>query len=260
MIVSKSRIRERTRELLEKADKADEFTTAFQELLESCVEREATKNYQRIIPETGKFFGVPKPILGVIAAEIGRFIKERPRKAPALLKTIWTEGSFEAKQIAGKSLEKFAPENPTICLDFVSSALPDLDNWSVCDNLAMSGVRPIVYSNPQLVLPLSQGWIRDNDKWVKRFGVVSLLGYKRVKTTEQVFELLDLVMEHEDRDVKRGVSWVLREISKQNAADVAEFLVKWAKLNPSKDARWVIKDGMRKLSNDEQERILTLLD
>jgi len=53
-------------------------------------------------------------------------------------------------------LEKFGPKNPKICLYFVSSVLDDLDNWSVCDNLAMFGVEPIVYSNPELVLPLSE--------------------------------------------------------------------------------------------------------
>ncbi|MBA7631717.1 hypothetical protein ES703_39252 [subsurface metagenome] len=51
-------------------------------------------------------------------------------------------------------LEKFGPKNPKICLDFVSSVLDNLDNWSVCDNLAMFGVEPIVYSNPELVLLL----------------------------------------------------------------------------------------------------------
>ncbi len=58
-------------------------------------------------------------------------------------------------------------------LHFVSSVLPDLDNRTVCDNLAMFGVEPIVYSNPELVLPLSEKWIDDENKWIRRFGVVT---------------------------------------------------------------------------------------
>ncbi len=73
-------------------------------------------------------------------------------------------------------LEKFGPKNSKICLDFVSSVLDDLDNWSVCDNLAMFGVEPIVYSNPELVLPLSERWMKSNNKWIRRFGVVTLRG------------------------------------------------------------------------------------
>jgi len=249
----------RTKEVLERVDKPEEFTKGLQELLESFVDEEATRNYRRIIPDTGKFYGVPKPTLRVIASEVGKFIRKEPAKAKGLLKVTWAEGSFEAKQIAGKSLEKFGPKNPKICLDFVSSVLPDLDNWSVCDNLAMFGVEPIVYSNPELVLPLSERWIKSNKKWIRRFGVVTLRGYKRVKTADKVFRILDMVMEDDEKDVKRSVSWVLREITKKNPDEVAEFLTKWTKANPSKNARWIIKDGMTKLPKEKQTEILTTL-
>ena len=244
-------IRKRTKELLEKAEKPKEFTEGLQELLKSFIDKEATKNYQRIIPDTGKFFGVPLPILRVIAAEIGNFIQKEPTKARSLLETIWNESSFEARQIAGKCLETFAPKNPEISLDFVSSVLPDLDNWAVCDNLAMFGVEPIVYSNHELVLPLSENWIKSADKWIRRFGVVTLRGYKKVQTTNEVFEILDLVMADNEKDIKKAVSWILREITKKNPDEVAEFLARWAKANPGKDTRWIIKDGMKKLPKEK---------
>jgi len=258
--MDKSQIQERTKKLLEKAEKPEEFTKGLQELLKSYVDRDATKNYQRIILNAGEFFGVPLPILRVVAAEIEKFIQKEPKKAKLLLETIWNEGSFEARQIAGKCLEKFSPKNPKFCLDFVSSVLPDLDNWAVCDNLSMFGVEPIVYSNPELVLPLSERWIKDKNKWIKRFGVVTLRGYKKVETTDNVFKILNTVMEDGDKDVKKAVSWILREITKKNPDEVAEFLTKWAKANPNKDTKWIIKDGIKKLSKDDHEKILRLLD
>ncbi len=118
--MDKLQIQERTKELLEKAEKSWEFTKGFQEFLKSNVDKEATKNYQRIIPDTGKFYGVPFPILRVVAAEIGIYVQKKPAKARLLLSTIWNEGSFEARQIAGKSLEKFGAKNPELCIDFVS--------------------------------------------------------------------------------------------------------------------------------------------
>ncbi|MCK4398217.1 MAG: DNA alkylation repair protein [Methanophagales archaeon] len=257
--MDKSQIQERTKKLLEKADKPAEFTKGLQELLKSCVDRDTTKNYQRIIPDTGKFFGVPLPILRVVAAEIGKFIQKEPTEAKLLLETIWNEASFEARQIAGKSLQKFGSKNPKICLDFVSSVLHDLDNWAVCDNLAMFGVEPIVYSNPEHVLPLSEKWVKSENKWIRRFGVVTLRRYKRVQTTNEVFRILDLVMEDNEKDIKKAVSWILREITKKNPDGVAEFLTRWAKANPDKDARWIIKDGMTKLPEEKQTEILSIL-
>jgi len=124
----------------------------------------------------------------------------------------------------------------------------------------MFGVEPIVYSNPELVLPLSERWMKSNNKWIRRFGVMTLRGYKRVKNTDKVFKILDTVMEDNEEDIKKAVSWVLREITKKNPDKIAEFLIRWAKTNPNKDTRWIIKDGMKKLSNNEQEKILDLLD
>lgn len=253
-------IQKRTRELLKKAESPEEFTKELQGLLKSNLDIGATKNYQRIIPDTGKFYGVPLPILNVIATDIGKFIQKEPAKARALLETIWNESSFEARQIAGKGLEKFGPQNPKLCLDFISSILPDLNNWAVCDILAMSGVEPIVYSKPELVLPLSETWIKSKNKWIRRFAVVTLRGYKRIPTTDKVFKILDLVMEDTDKDVKRAASWVLRELTKKNSSEVAQFLTKWAKSSPNKDTIWIIKDGVKKLSNDDQKKILRLLD
>lgn len=252
-------IQNQTNELLKKFAKPGEFTKGLQELLKLHVDEEATKNYRRIIPERGKFYGVPKPILRVIASEIGKFIQKEPGEAEETLHAIWSEGSFEAKQITAKSLEKFGPKNPNSCLGFISSVLSDLDNWSVCDCLAMYGVRPIVLSNPKAVLPLSEKWIMSHAKWIRRFGVVTLLGYKKIIVTEEVFGLLDLVMEDRDRDIKMAVAWILRDISKKNPAEVAQFLIKWARSNPNNDTKWVIKNGLKKLSQDEQKRLLELL-
>ena len=89
---------------------------------------------------------------------------------------------------------------------------------------------------------------------------MTLLGYKRVRTTERVFELLDIAMEDGERDVRKAVSWILREIAGENPDQVAEFLIKRARAHPSRDARRVITDGMKKLAKDEQGRILDLLD
>ena len=257
--MDKSQLQKRIKELLEKAEKPKEFTKGLQELLKSYVDRDATKNYQRIISNTGKYYGVPKPILWVIASEIGKFIIKEPGKAFSLLEVIWNEGSYEAKQIVGKSLENFGPKNPKETLDFIPLLLSDIDNWSVCDCLAMYAVEPIVYKNSELVLPLSEKWINNGNKWIKRFGVVSLRGYKRIQITDKIFEILDGVMEDKDKDIKKAVSWILREITKKNPDEVAEFLMKWAKANPSKDTKWIIKDGMKKLRSNEQKEILKLL-
>ena len=144
--MDKSQIQERTKKLFEKVEKPEEFTKGFQELLKSYVNKEATKNYQRIIPDTGKFYGVPFPILRVVAAEVGKFIQKEPVKAKLLLATIWNEGSFEARQIAGKSLEKFAPKSPDICIDFISLASLQLITFNLFNISFNSSIKNLLKS------------------------------------------------------------------------------------------------------------------
>lgn len=79
--MNKLQIQEKTKKLLEKAAAPEEFTKDLQALLHALVDREKMKNYQRIIPDTGKFYRVPKPSLWIIASEIGKFIKREPEKA-----------------------------------------------------------------------------------------------------------------------------------------------------------------------------------
>jgi len=257
--MDKSEIQQKTKILLKSINEPEVFIKGFQQLLHNNIDREKTKNYQRIIPDTGKFYGIPKPILWIIAREIGRFIQKESNIGEGLLRTLWKEGSFEAKQITAKSLEKFSSKHHKKSLDFISSILNDLDNWSVCDCLAMYGVEPIVYEQPELILPLSEEWIKNSSKWIRRFGVITLRGYKKIETTDKVFTILDLVMEDNDKDIKKAVAWVLREITKANPDEVAVFLTKWAKRKLNKDTRWIIKQGMKKLPEEIQKELLTSL-
>jgi 3-methyladenine DNA glycosylase AlkD len=107
---------------------------------------------------------------------------------------------------------------------------------------------------------MSEKRVQSADKWVRRFGVVTLRGYKRLQATEKVFELLAMVMEDKERDVRKAVAWILREITKGNPDMVAEFLVKQAQTFRSKDKKRIIKDGMKKPNDNKQRRIIELLD
>jgi len=65
-------------------------------------------------------------------------------------------------------------------------------------------------------------------------------------------------MKEEDKDVKKAIGWALREITKKDPESVLEFLQKWSKVE-DKNTKWIIKEGMKKLSNKEQEKLKTLI-
>lgn len=257
--MNKSEIREKTQEILKKADDQSVFINNLQELLHLLVDEKSTENYKRLILDTGKFYGVPKPVLWVMSAEIGKFLQKNPNKAPLLLEALWEEGSYETRQIAGKSMEKFGPKHQEITLNFVYSAIPDINNWSLCDSLAMYAVEPLLLNDPEPVLKLSENCVKSDNKWTRRFGIVSLRGYRKLKITSRVFSILDICMDDPEKDVKKAVSWILRMITPNNNDEILSYLTKWANTQPNKDTKWIIKDGMKKLTKEEQKNLLNLL-
>ena len=68
--MNKSEIREKTKEILTNVEDKSIFTCCLLELLQSLKDEKTTKNYKRLVLDTGKFYGVPKPALWVISAEI----------------------------------------------------------------------------------------------------------------------------------------------------------------------------------------------
>lgn len=103
--------------------------------------------------------------------------------------------------------------------------------------------------------------MKDKNKWIRRFGVVTLRAFatdKKNPIPKRAFQILDLVMKDSERDVKKAVAWILRDMSKKESQKVFEFLMRWA-TDANKDTQWIIKDGMRKLSKENQEEILSVL-
>lgn len=260
--MSEGQIQKGLAELVKKADQPREFARELQEFLRSTSVREYQEKYiQRIVPEAGKVFGAPVPVLRMIADGLGRYGQKNPKRVLATLKLVWRSGSFEERVIVAKSLEKVGKADYEASFELIRSFLKDISDWAVCDNLAMFSMKPIITSCPDKVLLQSAVWAKDENKWIRRFGVVTLYSLgrdKKHRISGKEFGVVELLMKDNDPDVKKAVAWILRVISKKDSKKVFEFLIKHAK-NANKDTRWIIKDGMKKLPTKSQEEILSTL-
>ena len=253
--MDKEALRKASAALAGKLSQPEEFVAGLHRLLETHADEKAFTNYRRIIPEMGTTFGTPLPVLRVIAAEIARQGKKEPQSVLPLLKTLWDNGSFEERQIVGKVMERMAKTHRAECLALVPCFLPTLDNWANWDNLACFGMKAIALQMADEVLSLCEQWVQDKSKWIRRFGVVVLRAFEKTDLPERAIEILGLVMTERDRDVKKGVAWMLRDLSKRHAVRIFEFLLGWAQSHPNRDTVWMIKNGMKKLPEDQQQQL-----
>ncbi|MBC7091234.1 MAG: DNA alkylation repair protein [Nitrososphaeria archaeon] len=56
----------------------------------------------------------------------------------------------------------------------------------------------------------------------------------------------------------KAIGWALREVTKKDPDSVFEFLQKWSEVE-DKNTKWIIKEGMKKLSDKKQEKLKTLI-
>lgn len=228
-------------------------------LLDELSDENAMKSIEIAIPSVSNYHGVRGDVLNRISSELAKHIKGKDEVAHNLLKYLWKTNSYEERIIVSKVIGKLIKKNPQLWVDFIIDVVPDITNWAVCDTLATQGLEPQTLKDPDKTLSLSDRWVDSNDLFVRRFGVVALRAFKKAPITKKVFELLDRVMGDEEHYIKKAISWILREISKQDHMKIHEYLMCYAKDGADKATKWIIKNGMKNLPRDKQQELIDRL-
>lgn len=96
---------------------------------------------------------------------------------------------------------------PAEKLKHVAAFVPKIDNWSVCDTFC-SGLK-FTKTNKELVWDFLQPYLRSEEAYDIRFGVVMLLNYYIDETyIDRVLHILDRIR-HEAYYVRMAVAWAL---------------------------------------------------
>lgn len=247
--MNKQNIQKQIQKLSPKICQPQIFIKELETLLISLNDEKATANYRRIIPKMDKAFGVPKPALDIIAGEISKFGQKEPKIILELLKILWQKGSFEERTITAKALGTIGKKTPNESLKLIISFLKDIDNWSICDVLATQAIREIITTHKDEILNLAFKCTKDKNKWIQRFGVITIVELahnKKLEIPKKVFEIIAPLMTTEDSDLKKAVAWTLREISKRESKIVKDFLKNYQN-SQNKNTLWIMKEGSKKL-------------
>lgn len=247
--MNKLSIQKQIQKLSPKINQPQIFIKELEALLISLSDEKATANYKRIIPKMGKTFGVPKPALDIIAGEISKLEQKEPKIILELFKTLWQKGSFEERTITAKALGSIGKKTPKESFNLIISFLKDIDNWSICDVLATQAIRGIITTHKDEILNLAFKCIKDKNKWIQRFGVITIVELahnKKLEIPKKVFDIIKPLMESENPDLKKAVAWTLREISKRKPEMVKDFLKNYQS-SQDKNTQWIVREGNKKL-------------
>jgi len=121
--------------------------------------------------------------------------------------------------------------------------------WEDTDQMAMRALEPIVRKKPEQWLSAMEPWLADENKWVRRVGVIVVgrLPMKHPAYATRCLELTERLLFDEDVDVKKAVSFAIRLAARGETGPVCDFLARHVPPeNPA--ATWVLCDAIRSMT------------
>jgi len=195
--------------------------------------------------------------LGVSVPDIRRIAK-RAGTDHRLALSLWSTEIHEARFLA-----TLLEDPAAISWTQMNRWARQIDSWDVGDAAA-----DLFASTPFLDRAVA-GWSRRPEPYVKRcaFAMIARVAVRETAEPDERFlawfPLIERAAEGDPNEVKKAVSWALRQIGKRNAAphraaiSLAECLLERGVASRSSAQRWIARDVLRELRDPAQVARLT---
>jgi 3-methyladenine DNA glycosylase AlkD len=210
--------------------------------------------------EQQETIGIPVPVLKSIGEEIGKIAGRRGADFLPLAQLLWNEYGREGRVVAVIPLGAMELVNPERVVPLLKEICRTCLTWEDADRIAMGALEPIVRKKPEKWLSVIEPWLEDENKWVRRAGVIVIgrLPMKQPKYAEQCLVLIERLLHDDEVDVKKAVSFAIRLVAYGEISPVRDFLARHVPAeNPA--AIWVLSDAIRSMTKKYLPVFLDLL-
>lgn len=164
-------------------------------------------------------------------------IKQDPSSVLHLVKEVWSRGGPKEKKVAAETVGRaLAVLVPHKALQVARELAGMARNPKEADWVGQEAIGPILAQNPAMFDRIKQ-FLAENHVWIRRAaisGVVFLVARKR-KYAATALEIVLLVAESYEKEIREGVRWAIREIGRADPKAAAATLVTWVKSNPTRE-------------------------
>lgn len=202
-----------------------------------------------VLREQQETVGIPVPILKSIAEEISRAARNQVDNYLPLTDILWNEYGREGRVVALVPMGAMELTCPEIIVPILKEMCRTCLTWEDVDRLAMDALEPIVRKKPEEWLSVIEVWLDDENKWVRRAGVIVIgrLPLKRPDYARQCLDLVERLLYDHDEDVQKAVSFAIRLVARAEIGPVRELLTHHIPpKNPA--ATWVLCDVIRSMA------------
>ena len=204
--------------------------------------------------------GTPVAVLKSIGQEWAKVARKRVADFIPFARLLWQDYGREGRVVAAIILGAMELADPETIIPLLMTLCRTCVTWEDADRLAMDALEPIVRKKPQQWLGTVEPWLADENKWVRRAGVIVIgrLPMKHPSYATRCLELTEQLLFDEEVDVKKAASFAIRLTARGEIAPVRDFLARHV---PPKNsaATWVLCDAIRSLTKKLLPEFVSLL-
>jgi 3-methyladenine DNA glycosylase AlkD len=198
--------------------------------------------------------------LGVSVPDIRSAVTGTARSGPdpgragvlAWARTLWREPVHEHRTAAIEVLRHFVRNLEPADLALVEAWVREAHGWAYVDPLAGDIAGPIALRHPA-AWPLIDAWATDEDFWVRRSALLTLLpGIRKGQQDRERFERYATPMLAEKEFfIRKAIGWVLRETAKKDPA----YVIAWTHQHLDLMSGVTFREAVRRLPPEQAERL-----
>ena len=206
------------------------------------------------------FLGVGVPGIRKVVTEAARDYDSQDRShdglgrdsALAWARALWREPVHERRMAAIEVLRRYVRILRPAELPLVEAWVREAHGWAYVDSLA-GDVAGTVALNHASAWPLIDAWAVDEDFWVRRSALLTLLpGIRQGRPDRARFERYATPMLAEKEFfIRKAIGWVLRETAKKDPAYVAA----WTQAHLDQMSGVTFREAMRRLPAAQAARL-----
>jgi 3-methyladenine DNA glycosylase AlkD len=170
----------------------------------------------------------------------------------AIADALWAEPVHERRLAAIELLQVVPRRISADDMPWMERHLRECGTWALVDPLAGLVVADLLPREPA-VLSVLDGWVADDDFWMRRSAVLGLRSaVRRGEHLDVLFDFAERLLPDTEFFVRKAIGWVLREVAPRHPREVSA----WLREHVDEIGLVTLREPLRKLADGDEIRAL----
>jgi 3-methyladenine DNA glycosylase AlkD len=204
-----------------RSDLVDYVQTALSE----CANPDKAAGMQAYMKTETPFYGVQKPARAKILREIkSRFAPGSHSEYLEMAAALWELPHREEKYLAQGFAVTFRKHIVPDSLPLYERFIGEGAWWDFVDETATHMIRELVLGYPGEIWPVVEGWVEDEDMWLRRTSILCQVGAKTRTDSDRLFTFCVRRAHEKEFFIRKAIGWALRDYARTDPVAVARFV------------------------------------